>query len=97
MAVRVGIEKVVGAGVILIHAALDEAHPEDAGVEIEVLLRRTGDGRDMMKSSNGLHRASGIIAPRATKRYGKCVRPALKKRRFESAGYLAAAGQTAAP
>jgi hypothetical protein len=71
MAFRVGVEKVVGAGIILVHAALDEAHPEHAGIEIEVLLRRAGDGGDMMKSSDGLHRASGIIARLPGKRYCK--------------------------
>jgi hypothetical protein len=71
MAVGVRVEKVVGAGIVLVHASLNEPHPEHTGVEIDVLLRWARNGRDMMKSSDGLHRASGIIAPLRGKRYCK--------------------------
>ena len=36
----VGVEKMVGAGIVLVDALFDETHPEDAGVEIEILLSR---------------------------------------------------------
>jgi hypothetical protein len=55
MAFGVGVEKVVGAGIVLVHASLDQAHPEHARVEIQVLLGRPGNGRDMMKSLNVFH------------------------------------------
>ena len=46
----VRIEQVVGARVVLIDAALDEPHAENAGIEVEVLLRRAGDRGDVMKA-----------------------------------------------
>jgi hypothetical protein len=55
----VGIEKVVGVGGVLIDAALDEAHPHDAGVELDVLLRVTRDAGDMVKTGNAFHELRG--------------------------------------
>lgn len=55
VSVGVGIEEVVGAGIILIHAFLHQTHAEDSGVEIEILLRRAGDGGDVMKAADWLH------------------------------------------
>src|SRR5207248_4205215 len=55
MALRVRVEQMVGAGIVLVDAALDEAHAEDAGVEVEVLLRRTGDGRDVVQTVDTAH------------------------------------------
>ena len=52
MTLGVGVEQMVGAGVILVHAALDQAHAQDAGIEVEVLLRRPGDRRDVMQTVN---------------------------------------------
>ena len=52
---RVGIEQVIGAGIVLVDALLDEPHAEHAGVEVEVLLRRSGDGRDVMQAVDALH------------------------------------------
>jgi hypothetical protein len=51
----VGIEEMVGTGIVLIDALLDEAHAEDAGVEVEILLRRTGDGGDVMQPVHAAH------------------------------------------
>ena len=70
MTFRVGVEKVVGAGIILVHTFLHEPHPENAGVKIQVLLGRTRDGCDVMKSLYRLHRAQ-IIARRPRERYCK--------------------------
>ena len=50
MAFGVGVEKMIRAGIVLVDALLDETHPEDAGVEIEILLSRTGDGSNVMES-----------------------------------------------
>ena len=47
---RVRIEEVIGPGVVLIDALLHEPHAEHARVEIEVLLRGSGDGGDVMES-----------------------------------------------
>ena len=45
MALGVGIEQVIGARIVLVDAALDQAHAEHAGVEVEVLLRRSRRSR----------------------------------------------------
>ena len=55
MSFRVGIEEVVGARVVLVDALLDQAHAEHAAVEVEVLLRRPGDGGDVVQSVDGAH------------------------------------------
>ena len=55
MALRVGIEEVIGPGVVLVDALLDEPHAEHAGVEVEVLLRGPGDGGDVVESVDGAH------------------------------------------
>ena len=55
MSVSVRIEEVVCAGVVLIDALLDESHAEHAAVEVEVLLRRPGDGGDVVQSVDGSH------------------------------------------
>jgi hypothetical protein len=52
MAFGVGIEEMIGAGVILIDALLNETHPENARVKIKVLLSGTGDSRDVMESGD---------------------------------------------
>ena len=52
---RVGIEQVVRAGIVLVDALLDEAHAEHPDVEVEVLLRRSGDGGDVMKAVDAWH------------------------------------------
>ena len=38
MTCGVGVEQVISTGIVLVDAALDEPHPEDARVEVEVLL-----------------------------------------------------------
>ena len=55
VAFGVGIEEVVGARVVLIDALLDQSHPEDAAVEVEVLLRGSGDGGDVVQAVDGSH------------------------------------------
>ena len=55
MPFRVRIEEVIGARVVLIDRFLDQAHAEDAGVEVEVLLRRPGDRGDVMKPVDTIH------------------------------------------
>src|SRR5215203_4541168 len=49
-AFRIRIEQVVRAAVVLVHALLHQPHPEDADVEVEVLLSRSGDGGDVMQA-----------------------------------------------
>ncbi len=46
--------KVIGAGVVEVDGALDEAQTEQFGIEIEIALRVRGDGGDVMKSHDGL-------------------------------------------
>jgi hypothetical protein len=50
VASSIGVEEVIRARRILIHAFLDQPHPEQAGVEVDVLLRIAGDARDVMES-----------------------------------------------
>ncbi len=55
MSFRVRIKEVVGPGVVLIDTLLDQTHPEDAAVEVEVLLRGPGDGGDVVQSVHAVH------------------------------------------
>ena len=52
---RIRIEEVIGSGVVLVHAALDQAHAEDAGIEVEIFLCGSRDGGDVVESSDRLH------------------------------------------
>ena len=52
---RVRVEQVIGAGIVLVDALLDEPHPEHAAVEVEVLLRGTGDRRDVVQPVDAPH------------------------------------------
>ncbi len=52
---RVGVEEMIRAGIVLIDAALDQPHAEDAGIEVEILLRRTGNRGDVVNTSDGVH------------------------------------------
>ena len=45
----VGVEQVIGAGIVLVDALLDEPHAQDAGVEVEILLRRAGNRGDVVQ------------------------------------------------
>src|SRR6266446_6969759 len=63
MAFRIRVEKMIGAGIILIHTFLHQPHPEHARVEIEILLRRSGDRRDVMKSANIVHDSPDDASP----------------------------------
>ena len=49
-ALGVRVEEVIGARVVLVHAPLDQVHAQDAGVEIDVLLRRARDGGDVVET-----------------------------------------------
>ena len=71
-ALGVGVEEVVGAGVVLVDALLDQPHAEHAGVEVEVLLRRTGDGGDVVQAA----RASGLL--RSATSFSSCCRAVRK-------------------
>ena len=55
MADRVGVEQVVRARIVLVDALLHQPHAEDAGIEVEVLLRWPCDGGDVMKPSDAFH------------------------------------------
>ena len=48
--------EVVGAGVVEVDGALDEAEAEAFGVEVEVGLRVGGDGGDVVETDDGLCR-----------------------------------------
>ena len=43
------VEQVIRAGVILVDALLDEPHAQDAGVEVEIFLRRAGNRGDVVQ------------------------------------------------
>jgi len=60
MTFRIRIEKVVSRGVILVHTPLHQTHPEHARIKIEIFLRRSCDGSNVMKSSDVLH-TDGMI------------------------------------
>ena len=55
VAFGVRVEEVIGAGIVLVDAALDEAHPEDAGVEVEVFLGGPGYRRDVVQPFDSIH------------------------------------------
>jgi hypothetical protein len=46
--------EVVGAGIVEVDGALDQAEAEDLGVEVEVALRVRRDGGDMVEAEDGL-------------------------------------------
>ena len=55
--------KVVGAGIIEIHSALDKAQSQQASVKIQIALRITGNRGDVMKSGNfDVHINSSLTA-----------------------------------
>ncbi len=60
VALGVRVEEVERAGIVLVDAALDEAHAEDAGVEVEVLLGRPGDRRHVMQTVDRAHTRQAI-------------------------------------
>ena len=63
---RIRVEEVIGAGVVLVDASLDEPHPQDSRVERQVLLRMAGDRRDVMNAvdrSLAAHRLHLPLAP----------------------------------
>jgi hypothetical protein len=53
--------EVVGAGVVEVDGALDEAEAEDLGVEVEISLRVGGDGGDVVKTDDGACRHGGDL------------------------------------
>jgi len=70
ISVRICVEQMIGARIVLINASFHQPHSQNAGIEIQVLLRRSGDRRDVMKSVDGVHRAN-TIARRLRGRYCK--------------------------
>jgi hypothetical protein len=73
----VGVEEVIRPRVVLVDAALDQPHAKDAGVEVEILLRRAGDGRDVVEAVDAAH--AGIL-------YHRCAAPADRVGRGRFAG-----------
>ncbi len=64
MSFGIGVEQMIRPGIILIDALLHQAHPEHAGIEIKVLLRRTRNGGDVMEAADSFHaRRCGKSAP----------------------------------
>ena len=55
MADRVRVEQVVRPWIVLVDALLHQPHAEDPCIEVEVLLRWTCDGGDVMKPSDAFH------------------------------------------
>jgi hypothetical protein len=66
----IGVEEVVGAGIVLVDALLDQPHAEHAGVEVEVLLRGARDRGDVVEPAHSVRFAqrSTSIARRARER-----------------------------
>ena len=66
---RIGVEEVVGLGVVLVHRALHEPHPQEAHVEVHVLLGMSCDGGDVVDPAEvpcqgRLHRSSpSLVLP----------------------------------
>ena len=53
----IGVKQVVSADVILINGLLDQAHPENLGIELVIGPRLSGDRGDMMDSKQfGVHK-----------------------------------------
>ena len=61
MSFGVGVEQMIRAGIVLVDALLDQPHAEHAGIEVEVLLRRPGDRRDVMKTVDSCDDTSAVI------------------------------------
>ena len=61
MALGVRVEQVIRARVVLVDAPLDEPHAQHAGIEVEVLLRRTGNRGDVMQPVDASHTLSSIL------------------------------------
>src|SRR5262249_14353285 len=51
----VSVKKVVGARIVLVHAALDQTHAEHAGVKVQVLLCRSRDRRNVVQPVDAVH------------------------------------------
>src|SRR5436190_21443136 len=51
----IGVEQVVSARIVLVHALLDQPHAENTGVEIEVLLCGSRTRRDVMQPVDAFH------------------------------------------
>ena len=66
VAVGVSVEQVIRAGIVLVDAALDEPHAEDARVEVEILLRPSRDGRDVMQPVDAIRRRHDVLATTVT-------------------------------
>src|SRR4051812_34750685 len=54
------IVEVIGARVVEVDRLLHQPHPEGASVEVDVLLRISGDGRDVMDAEGVAHWACGL-------------------------------------
>jgi hypothetical protein len=92
VALAVRVEQVVGGGVVLVDALLDEPESHDALVEAQVLDGVAGDGGDVVQANGGagVHaRTSSGVAGRAVPR-----RLASSARRVTSAGSSAAKAST---
>jgi hypothetical protein len=72
MSLGVGVEQMIGPGIVLVHAALDQPHPEHARVEVEILLRGTGDRRDVVQTVNAGHAVSSILRLRCLVHWAAC-------------------------
>ena len=61
MAFAVGVEQVVGARVVLVDAFLHQAHTEYTGVEIQILLGGSRDGRDVVEATDWRDRHDFVL------------------------------------
>jgi len=53
---RIRIEEVVRTGVVLIHTLLHQPHPENPGVEVEILLSWPRNRGHVMQTVHTFHR-----------------------------------------
>ena len=88
-----GIEQVVGAGVVLVHGALDEAHAENLRVEGVVARRVGGDGGQVMDAGEsgdhggGLAPLRGGISASVAAQFAAPIGVAAALGRSESTGF----------
>src|SRR5436190_23812758 len=72
--------KVVRAGIVEVHGELDESQAEDRRVKVQVALRITGDGGDVMNPGNRRCRHGALSVNRRMNSANRCRNIARKSR-----------------
>ena len=83
MPLGIGVEEVIGAGIVLVDALLHQPHAEHARIEVEVLLRGARDGRDVVQAVDASHLVEYSGARRRPKPTPNSATPNLESRFLE--------------